>query len=92
MLMRVPGSYRRFWGGAFTSDLASLRTKLIGEPVGNPYLPGFEIHPASFLLIGVGPDADRRAKLLIYRVVEGSILGSDSLLVQRSACRGWHSG
>jgi hypothetical protein len=29
-----------------------------------------------------GPDADRRAKLLICQAVKGSLLGSDSLLVQ----------
>jgi len=29
-----------------------------------------------------GPDADRHAKLLIYQAVKGSLLGSDSLLVQ----------
>ena len=39
------------------------------------------------LLIGVGLDADLRAKLLIYQAMEGSILGSNSLLMRRAALR-----
>lgn len=35
------------------------------------------------LLTGAGPDADRRAKLLIYQAMEGSILGSDAILMTR---------
>jgi hypothetical protein len=30
--------------------------------------------PPARLLIGLGPDADRRAKPLIYQTIEGSIL------------------
>jgi hypothetical protein len=36
------------------------------------------------VLIGAGPDADRRAKLLIYQAMEGSILGSDAYLMTAS--------
>jgi hypothetical protein len=73
---RTEGTIRRFKVGDFKTEFNGLGV----------------LRTDTRMLIGGGPDADRRAKLLIYRMVDGSILGSDSLLVQRSACRGWHSG
>jgi MFS family permease len=45
-------------------------------------LVGLVINFTLYVLIGVGPDADRRAKPLIYQTIEGSIL--DAYLQRRS--------